>query len=95
MRKFNILLKKVKEVIDKHDPVGLISGGAPRDEYAGEVIKVIKLLPCDKRKLVEEIYKVFVDSFDEQIAGDKSKYELIAGEIFDECCPFFDGILVR
>jgi len=78
-----VLFVEVKKVINAHDPVGLISGGAPEDEYDSEIIKVTRLLPSDRKALAEGIHDIFVKSFDEQSAGGIERYELIAEKILE------------
>ncbi|OGD88478.1 hypothetical protein A2693_04280 [Candidatus Curtissbacteria bacterium RIFCSPHIGHO2_01_FULL_40_12] len=54
----------IKSEVLKHDPVGLIDGGAPEDEYDTEIGKLIGELPKiekDEQKYYEIIVKVFRD----------------------------------
>jgi hypothetical protein len=75
--------KKVKEVVKSIDPIGLVSGGAPQDEYNSEINKIVSLLQksFEVSFLAEEIYKIFVEYFGEETAGDKSIYYKIAEKI--------------
>lgn len=74
----------VKAVLHKHDPIGLIAGGAPDDEYDSQVGAIVRLLSNNIRddELVKSIRDVFVDSFDEKLAGDESVYRVIVEDIF-------------
>lgn len=88
MNKYELLLKGVKSIVNKHDPIGLISGGAPEDEYDGEVIKIVKLIPSNKEKLTEGIIKIFTDSFGEEASQYVDRYDYIAKEICDRYHSF-------
>ncbi|WKZ26178.1 MAG: hypothetical protein QY304_02115 [Candidatus Paceibacterota bacterium] len=77
-------IKEIKDIFRNHDPVDLIRTGAPNDEYDPLVEKfIIPLLnkEDDKYELGEKLYTVFVDQFDENIAGDSKKYYKIAESI--------------
>ena len=89
MDKYDVLFKGIREIINKYDPINLVSGGAPEDEYDGEVIKIIKLLPENKEKLRNDIYKIFINSFNQETAGDRQVYDSIAGEVFQRYASFF------
>ena len=77
------LYKKVQEIVNDVDPVGLIGGGAPQDEYDSQINKILSLLQKDPEisVLTNEIHKIFVESFGEEMAGDKTKYAQIGEKI--------------
>lgn len=58
------LHEKVQNVINDLDPMGLISGGAPGDEYNSEINQVMGLLHRhrDVDTLAKNIYRIFVKS---------------------------------
>ena len=71
----------IKKVIDKHDPIGLLSIGAPDDEYIPEVKR---LAPQIKKDMTEQelstlIHDVFVEMFEMPI--DKALCDKMAQEI--------------
>jgi hypothetical protein len=71
----------IKNVIDKHDPMGLLALGCPDDEYIPEVKR---LAPQIKKDMTEQelstlIYDVFVEMFEMQI--DKALCDKMAQEI--------------
>lgn len=74
---------KVKSIVNQIDPIGLISSGAPEDEYNNQINEIVGLLQenVEINFLAEEIYKIFVQSFDEETAGDKKIYLKIAEEM--------------
>lgn len=80
MQNQSLLFRQVKKVVNKRDPIGLISGGAPEDEYDSEIAKVVNLLNAGKIS-AEAIRNIFVSSFDEQLAGEIEKYNSIADDI--------------
>lgn len=58
----------VKEIIDRWDPIDLLSH-APGDEYHSEVEKVEKLLRITKdcEAIADGIFTVFVNAFGEDV----------------------------
>lgn len=83
-RKFleNLLRKEITKV----DPIGLISMGAPKDEYDSEVEQIVsEINSCRNVKDLEELmYKTFVRMFDERLAGPKEIYRSLAFRIFSK-----------
>jgi hypothetical protein len=78
------LFTLIKKVIDKHDPIGLLSIGAPDDEYIPEVKRLAPQIKKDMtvQELSTLIYDVFVEMFSEPI--DKSLCDKMAQEILSE-----------
>ncbi len=79
------LKKRVLDIISKHDPIRLISGGAPIDEYTPEAEVISKGLV--KAKSLDEIntlvHRTFVDLFDNYLAGKKESYKRLSGDLFN------------
>ena len=77
------LYHKIMEVVVKADPIGLLAGGAPNDEYDSEINRIIVGIKdiSDEKSVLEVIYKVFVDSFGES-AGIVENYKELAKEVF-------------
>lgn len=75
--------EKVRKVVNDLDPIKLISGGAPEDEYDGEVGKIIVLTQkeIDVDSLADKIYTIFLESFGAELVGDRSIYLEIAQRI--------------
>ena len=74
--KYGALYDLCAEILYRHDPVHLASCGAPRDEYAGEVSKILPQLAKAASVLEAQkiIYDAFVDSFNYgYVAKDFSK----------------------
>jgi hypothetical protein len=74
----------VKGIIDKIDPIGLLSQGAPVDEYDEEIHKIVSgLRTCDNvEKIQKLIYNIFKESFGQETAGNISLYLEAAKTIF-------------
>ena len=77
------VFKKIREIINRHDPIGIISDDDNPDEYDPEVKEITTKLEkkYTQKELTEEILKIFIKYFTPQIVGDKNKYDLIAKEI--------------
>lgn len=76
----NLIIKELNRV----DPIGLISMGAPRDEYNPEVKEILsKINLCKSEKDLEELmYNTFVKMFDERLAGSREIYRKLSSRIF-------------
>ena len=83
--KYKEYYRLVANVVNLADPIGLIVGGAPEDEYSSEINKILAAIrnENDKKIISQKIYKIFCDSFDEKIAGKMSTYEDIAVKIIE------------
>ena len=69
MKQFREDLDFLKNIIVKNDPVGLIDGGAPRDEYDRYIISILSFIESKKNKidLGEYIYQVFEKAFGDMV----------------------------
>jgi hypothetical protein len=76
---------QIAEIINSIDPVGLIAGGAPEDEYKAEISKILAVIQgdTDKKSIQKKIYQIFSESFDQETAGKKGNYEKIAEKIME------------
>lgn len=74
-------LERIKSILRRVDPIGLISGGAPDDEYDMEALAIASIKTRDLDELATKIHELFVKAFDERTAGPRGKYEAIATEI--------------
>ncbi len=78
--------KEIGEILNQYDPVGLLSIGAPLDEYADEARSIYNQLggTLDRERITEVIRSVFKEAFSlKDVELDDSIYEKIAGEIFE------------
>ena len=78
------LFSLIKNVIDKYDPIGLLSMGAPDDEYIPEVKELTPLIKKDmtEQELSTLIRDVFVKMFEMTI--DKDLCDNMAQEITEK-----------
>ena len=57
----------LKTIIDNWDPIQLLSAGAPLDEYAPEINKILKIVNGRSNKneseIARTIYSVFLSAF--------------------------------
>jgi hypothetical protein len=72
---------ELREIINKNDPIGLISMGAPEDEYEAEVKTIIVQL--DRIKNKEETLDLIYSEFEKWFgnAGKKENFRKMASEI--------------
>lgn len=74
--------ESLKKIVNEYDPVQLLDS-ASDNEYDSEVRKIVSLLSEDDdiNSIADKVHKIFVDSFDEKLAGDKDTYLAIAKKI--------------
>lgn len=74
----------LKEIVNKADPIGLVDPDTPEslNEYDAELKEILKedVSLLDKERLSQRIYNVFVQFFNEEIAGPREKYDSIADQ---------------
>jgi hypothetical protein len=79
-----ILLKKI---LNEVDPIGLIDEDTPEslDEYDSEIKEILKvdISLMNNQELGELIHKVFVEYFNEELAGSKETYNAIADKFIE------------
>ncbi|MCC2592727.1 hypothetical protein LKO27_04755 [Tessaracoccus sp. OS52] len=73
-----ITREELTAILAEADPVGLVAGGAPRDEYAAEADAILALKGVPT---LTEITGVFAVSFSEPGACSREKARWIAEEI--------------
>lgn len=84
----------VKEGIDKLDPIGLLAGGARKNEYAQEIREITLRLWMTNNsflRLAEIMYVVFAFKFDLDDAKPEGKYFQCAAEIVLKYKEWKDG----
>ncbi len=79
------LYQIVREIVDRLDPIGLLALGCPADEYAPEIERITQRLATAKALSLEMVqnilHETFVESFDQELAGPKDRYQEAAREI--------------
>jgi hypothetical protein len=84
-RQYLSFYRGLTDLLCRHDPVGLVNLGAPKDEYEPEVSTIIPRLknasgPDDVRKIVHEEFLHWFGA--EETSGPESAYDAIAQEIW-------------
>lgn len=85
MELYRLVAKNVQEIINQHDPVGLVAGGAPDDEYDTEIGEIIAILrtETEKNSLADKINSIFKEAFGNEIEQNKDLYLIIADELLN------------
>jgi len=83
MELHKIFFKGVEEIVNRHDPIGLVEGGAPDDEYHTEVGQIVSLLRSElnRESLADEIQVIFKNSFGGQIKNEKELFLTLSEEL--------------
>ncbi|MBK9764541.1 MAG: hypothetical protein IPO87_14615 [Flavobacteriales bacterium] len=79
-------LMHLRELVNDHDPIGLIAGGAPLDEYDMESSSMLPRISPGQS--VDEIHDLVYDVFTKYfgtdgVSGTRIAYTLIAQDIHD------------
>lgn len=77
----------ISEILFRHDPIKLIQGGAPKDEYSLEVNQIVELVKqsLNGSDLAGKLYSLYNQLFsNSEVVGEKQIYEKIAKEIYDK-----------
>ena len=84
------LAAAIERAINDADPIGLLEGGAPADEYSPEigtiVPRVVNAQSVDEVTAV--LYEEFVRWFGDDTAGPRHAYETTAGKIWEALLEF-------
>ena len=81
------MLKKIKNIINEWDPIGLISIHAPDDEYLKEIQNIYNYIYENNNIKIDElslkIYSIFCESFGNEVfTADVKKCNKIAKKIY-------------
>ena len=84
------LYQDLIDLLARHDPIGLIAIGCPRDEYNPEASTILaRLEEADSVEHLQRIiYEEFVSWFFEEIAGTYSDYEDLSREAWEMAQEF-------
>ncbi|MEZ4180594.1 MAG: DUF1871 family protein [Candidatus Doudnabacteria bacterium] len=74
--------ESIKKIVNEADPINLLDS-APDNEYDHEIHEITLVIKEGDNTdvIADKIYKIFIESFDEQTAGDKKVYLSIAKKI--------------
>jgi hypothetical protein len=82
---YRTLVASVERAINDSDPIGLLEGGAPSDEYNPEigtiVSRVVKAQSVDE--VTAALHEEFLRCFGEDTAGPRQTYKAPARRIWD------------
>ncbi len=83
MNKTKVIIENIRDIVNANDPVGLIDGGAPDDEYDREVMAIMSLLQTenDGEIIRNNVEKVFTDTFGSSAEIDIEQINTIASEL--------------
>jgi len=88
--RYQAVVAAVEHAISEADPVGLLEGGAPADEYSPEIGTIVSRVV--NAQSVEEVTTVlheeFLRWFGDDIAGTRHAYEAPAGKIWKALLEF-------
>lgn len=92
-RRYQTLVAAIQRAIDDADPIGLLEGGAPADEYSPEtgtiVPRVVNAQSLDGITAV--VHEEFLRWFGEDTAGPRQAYEAPARQIWEAVLEFRKG----
>jgi hypothetical protein len=88
--RYQDLVAAVERAINEADPIALLAGGAPSDEYAPEIGTIIPLLANAHRPddVTGVLHGEFVCWFGEGTAGPRQAYEVLSRQIWDVLLDF-------
>lgn len=88
--RYQALRAAVERVVNEADPVGLLEGGAPADEYSPELGTIVPRVA--KAQSVEEVTTVLHEEFVRWFGGDNASprdaYDTAAAKIWEAVLDF-------
>jgi hypothetical protein len=83
--RYQALVAAVEHAINEADPVGLLEGGAPADEYCPEIDTILRRLSDAQQpgEVTGVLHEEFLRWFGEGTAGPRQAYEAPARRIWD------------
>ncbi len=81
-------------ILEEGDHLGLIANGAPRNEYSIEADLILRRLPGtdSENSAAEMVHQVFVEKFDEKIAGSLDGYRKSSARIWGRWTRLSDEV---
>ena len=91
--RYQSLVVAVKRAIDYADPIGLLEGGAPADEYGPEIGTIVPRVVNAQsiEELTTVLHEEFVRWFGDDTAGPRHPYEAPARKIWEALLEFRKG----
>lgn len=83
MNKTKVIIENIRDIINTNDPVGLVYGGAPDDEYDREVMAIMSLLQTqtDGETIRNSVEKIFTDTFGSSAEIDIKQINTLTSEL--------------
>lgn len=80
-----VLLNKIRKILNKHDPMGLIRMGAPEDEYNPEVEEIMDVArkSHDVDEFIDYVHEIFINWFTETDAGPRDRYISLSKDLYE------------
>jgi hypothetical protein len=74
---------KIRAIVNRHDPIGLLAASSPNDEYDPEVADLIVHFRDmnNEEEAVRITFDIFARSFGIETAGTIVRYRLLAAEL--------------
>jgi hypothetical protein len=81
----NDKMKKLKVIINQYDPIELLEGGVPEDEYEPEALEILELIRrnISLEDFQDKVKKIFVRSFSIDPKYDLSYLDKMSKDIFN------------
>ncbi len=80
----DLLRERVRDVVNKYDPIRLLRMGAPTDEYDLEIQQILPLLSTvgSASEFHDKVHDIFVRMFTDKVAGPKDHYSQLSEELY-------------
>jgi hypothetical protein len=80
--RYRNLTRRIADLINLHDPIGLLALGAPLDEYddIARTLAARTIHSVDSAQWLDVVWVTFKDAFGDS-AGDRARYRDLADEI--------------
>lgn len=87
------LVAAVERAINDADPIGLLEGGAPADEYSPEIGTIVPRVVNAQNvdEITAVLHEEFLRWFGDDTAGPRHPYEAPAGKIWEAVLEFRKG----
>jgi hypothetical protein len=84
-KRYQVLAAAIERAINEADPIGLLQGGAPADEYGSEIGTILPRIANAKRPddVTDVLHEEFLRWFGNESAGPRHTYEAAAPRIWD------------
>jgi hypothetical protein len=83
--RYQVLAAAIERAINEADPIGLLQGGAPADEYGSEIGTILPRIANAKQPddVTDVLHEEFLRWFGNETAGPRHTYKAAARRIWD------------